>query len=80
MLNFQDQVFTDVLEIIKDNLSLDRGEAFCSAIVALGHIAFHLPDKFPIQIKNIVSRKIVKELIMKDQTDVSTFIIASLFY
>ena len=59
--------------MVKDNLTPERGEAFVSAIVALGHIAFHLPDMFPVQIKNIVSRKIVKELIMKDQTDVSCF-------
>ncbi len=52
----QDAVFADVLELVKDNLTPDRGEAFVSAIVALGHIAFHLPDKFPVHIKNIVSR------------------------
>ncbi len=64
-------MFAEVLEQVKENLSPDRGEAYCSAIVALGHIAFHLPDTFPVHIKNIVSRKIVKELIMKDQSEVT---------
>ena len=39
---------------------------YLTAIVALGHLSFHLPEKFPVQIKNLVSRKIVKELVMKD--------------
>lgn len=55
-----------MLDIVKENLDPSKGEAYHTAIVALGHIAFHLPDKFPIQIKNLVSRKIVKELLMKD--------------
>ena len=40
-----------------------------TAIVALGHIAFHMPDKFPVQVKNRVSRNIVKELLMQDKTE-----------
>ena len=59
------------MEQVKENLTPERGEAYCTAIVALGHIAFHLPEKFPVHIKNIVSRKIVKELIMKDQSEVN---------
>ena len=34
-----------------------------------GHIAFHLPEKFPVQVKNRVSRNIVKELLMQDRTE-----------
>lgn len=33
-------------------------EHYRTAIVALGHIAYNLPDKNPLQIKNIVSRKV----------------------
>ena len=66
-------MFADVLEQVKENLTPERGEAYCTAIVALGHIAFHLPEKFPVHIKNIVSRKIVKELIMKDQSEVNPY-------
>merc|ERR1712012_224446 len=64
----QEKVFSEVLEVIKENLSGDKNKNYLTAIVALGHLAFHLPDKFPVQIKNLVSRKIVKELIMKDVT------------
>ena len=64
----QEKVFSEVLEVIKENLSGEKGKNYLTAIVALGHLSFHLPDKFPVQIKNLVSRKIVKELVMKDMT------------
>ena len=58
---------------MKSNLDPSKdGAAYLSAIVALGHIAYHLPDKFPIHIKNLVSRKIVKELLMQDRNEVRT--------
>eukprot|EP00095_Tigriopus_kingsejongensis_P010616 maker-scaffold795_size96016-snap-gene-0.21 protein:Tk10616 transcript:maker-scaffold795_size96016-snap-gene-0.21-mRNA-1 annotation:"androgen-induced proliferation inhibitor" len=66
----QDAVFGDILESIKSNLDPEKGEQYRTAIVALGHVAYHLPDKFPIQIKNLVSRKIVKELLIQDRTEV----------
>ena len=62
----QDQVFSKVLEEIKEKLNGDKDKHFLTAIVALGHLAFLLPEKFPVQLKNLVSRKIVKELVMKD--------------
>ena len=64
----QEQVFTEILETIKENLNGEKGKSYLTAIVALGHLANSLPDKFPVQIKNLVSRKIVKELVMKDMT------------
>ena len=64
----QDQVFSKVLDEIKGKLNGDKDKHFLTAIVALGHFAFHLPEKFPVQLKNLVSRKIVKELVMKDVT------------
>ena len=64
----QEKVFSDILEVIKENLNGEKGKYYLTAIVALGHLAQQLPDKFPVQIKNLVSRKIVKELVMKDLT------------
>jgi len=64
----QDRVFTEVLEVLKENLNGDKGKQYLTAIVALGHLSIYVPDKFPVQIKNLVSRKIVKELVMKDIT------------
>ena len=63
-----EEVFSGVLENIKENLNGEKNKKYLTAIVALGHLAFYLPDKFPVQIKNLVSRKIVKELVMKDHT------------
>jgi len=64
----QEKVFSGILEVIKENLLADKNKHYLTAIVALGHLSFHLPEKFPVQIKNLVSRKIVKELVMKDVT------------
>ena len=67
-----ESIFSEVLEIVTNNLNegfTARGEAYRTGIVALGHIAFHLPEKFPVQVKNRVSRNIVKELLMQDKTD-----------
>ena len=70
-----ESVFAEVLEIVTNNMTeglTARGEAYRTGIVALGHIAFHLPEKFPVQIKNRVSRNIVKELLMQDKTEQRT--------
>merc|ERR1719348_1238010 len=64
----QEKVFSGILDVIKENLNGDKNKHYLTAIVALGHLSFHLPEKFPVQIKNLVSRKIVKELVMKDVT------------
>jgi len=64
----QTKVFMDILEIIKENLKRDQDKHYLTAIVALGHIAFHLPEQFSVQVKNTVSRKIVKDLVMKDNS------------
>ena len=64
----QDVVFANILDAIKENLNGAKNRSYLTAIVALGHLAFYLPDKFPVQVKNLVSRKIVKELVMKDVT------------
>ncbi|KAK7793042.1 hypothetical protein R5R35_004471 [Gryllus longicercus] len=62
-----DAVFTEILEKVKENLT-PNSENYRTAIVALGHIAYNLPDKYPVHIKNIVSRKIVKELLVKENS------------
>ena len=64
----QDRVFSLILDVIKDKLNGDKDKITLTVIVALGHLAFHLPEKFPIQVKNLVSKKIVKDLMMKDVT------------
>jgi len=62
----REAVFTEVLESVKNNLSSEtHDESFLTAIVSLGHIAYLMPDKFPVQIKNLVSRNLVKQLLMK---------------
>ncbi|KAI8432824.1 hypothetical protein MSG28_013759 [Choristoneura fumiferana] len=43
-----------------------HSEHYRTAIVTLGHVAHNLPETFPVLIKNIVSRKIVKELLVRE--------------
>lgn len=63
-----EEVFSPILEIIKENLNGEKNKHYLTGIVALGHLAFYIPDKFKAQIKNLISRKIVKDLMMNDLT------------
>ncbi|XP_063369502.1 sister chromatid cohesion protein PDS5 homolog B [Cydia amplana] len=58
-------IFTEILETLKGTLT-PHSEHYRTAIVTLGHIAHNMPDSFPLHIKNIVSRKIVKELLVRE--------------
>ncbi|KAH1008037.1 sister chromatid cohesion protein PDS5 homolog B-B [Dendroctonus ponderosae] len=60
-----DEIFAQILESVKENL-VPESPNYRTAIVTLGHIAFTFPDKYKVPIKNIVSRKIVKDLLVKD--------------
>ncbi|XP_076031392.1 cohesin associated factor B pds5 isoform X2 [Oratosquilla oratoria] len=62
-----DKVFSKILEKVKEQLTFESPH-FRTSVVTLGHIAYNMPDRFMIPIKNIVSRKIVKELLMRHQT------------
>lgn len=61
-------IFPDIVESFKVTLNPDN-EHYRTAIVSLGHIAYNLPEKFHVQIKNIISRKIVKELLVKEASE-----------
>lgn len=50
---------------LKMSLTL-QSEYFRTALVSLGHIAFLCPDLFGMQIKSIVSKVVVKDLLMVD--------------
>ena len=69
----QEQVFTKILDAVKENLSPSSPHCRTS-IVTLGHMALLLPERFTIPIKNIVSRKIVKELLLKNQSEGESFV------
>jgi sister-chromatid-cohesion protein PDS5 len=60
-----EHLFPDILSSVKDNLCPESPH-YRTAIVTLGHIAFNVPERYKVQIKNIVSRKIVKELLVKE--------------
>lgn len=63
-------IFTDIVDTFKVTLDPDH-ENYRTAIVALGHIAYNMPTKYTTQIKNTISRKIVKELLVKDSEPAS---------
>ncbi|XP_063905730.1 sister chromatid cohesion protein PDS5 homolog B isoform X1 [Zophobas morio] len=60
-----EHLFPDILNSVKENLCPESPH-YRTAIVTLGHIAFNVPERYKVQIKNIVSRKIVKELLVKE--------------
>lgn len=57
MPDMHDSIFPGILDEIKKHLD-QKNEHYRTAIVSLGHIAFNEPDKYQLQIKNIVSRKV----------------------
>ncbi|KAJ8941700.1 hypothetical protein NQ318_023296 [Aromia moschata] len=65
MPDLHETLFPNILEAIKNNLTPDSPH-YRTAIVTLGHIAYNVPERYKVQIKNIVSRKIVKELLVKE--------------
>ncbi|XP_034943210.1 sister chromatid cohesion protein PDS5 homolog B isoform X1 [Chelonus insularis] len=68
MTNIHDTIFPEIIERIKTTL-IPTSEHYRTSIVTLGHIAYNLPDKYHISIKNMVSRKIVKELLVKENSE-----------
>ncbi|XP_018334153.1 sister chromatid cohesion protein PDS5 homolog B [Agrilus planipennis] len=68
MPDLHDQVFTSILETIKANM-YPESPHYRTAIVTLGHIAYNVPERCKVQIKNIISRKLVKELLVKESSD-----------
>lgn len=57
MTNIHDSIFPEIIERIKTSLT-PSCDNYRTAIVTLGHIAYNLPDKYQIQIKNLVSKKV----------------------
>lgn len=58
-------IFPDIVETLKQTLNSEN-ENYRTAIVCLGHVAYNVPERFMTPIKNLISRKIVKELLVKD--------------
>lgn len=63
-----DTIFQEIVDSTNINLQ-STSEHYRTAIVSFGHIAYNLPERFNIPLKNIVSRKIVKDLLIGDLTD-----------
>ncbi|CRK92889.1 CLUMA_CG006304, isoform A [Clunio marinus] len=64
-----DHIFQEIVDATNQNLNVSS-EHYRTAIVSFGHIAYNLPERFNIPLKNIVSRKIVKDLLIGDLPDV----------
>ncbi|KAL5285776.1 PDS5A family protein [Megaselia abdita] len=57
-------MFNELVEFLKIGLNPEN-ENFRTAIVCMGHIAFHMPNKYTLVMKNFVARKFVKELLIQ---------------
>ncbi|KAF8783022.1 Sister chromatid cohesion protein PDS5 like protein [Argiope bruennichi] len=65
MITNKERVFGQIIDRLKTSLTL-QSEYFRTALVSLGHIALVCPDMFGMQIKSIVSKVVVKDLLMVD--------------
>jgi sister chromatid cohesion protein PDS5 len=63
-----DNIFQEIVDATNVNLQASS-EHYRTAIVSFGHIAYNLPERFNIPLKNIVSRKIVKDLLIGDLSE-----------
>lgn len=61
MPNLHETLFPEILTCVKSNLC-PESPYYRTAIVTLGHIAFNVPERYKVQIKNIVSRKVSENL------------------
>lgn len=64
-----DNIFQEIVDATNQNLQ-STSEHYRTAIVSFGHIAYNLPERFNIPLKNIVSRKIVKDLLIGDLPEI----------
>ncbi|XP_071087825.1 sister chromatid cohesion protein PDS5 homolog B-like [Haliotis cracherodii] len=64
----KEPILAQVFEYVKRNLDPESAN-YITSIVALGHIAKLCPEEFATDMKSIVSRIIVKDLLMQDRTD-----------
>ncbi|XP_064481267.1 sister chromatid cohesion protein PDS5 homolog B-like [Ornithodoros turicata] len=64
----KERIFSQVIDHLKQHFTLES-QYFRTALVSLGHISMHCPDLFGAQIKSIVSKVVVKELLMVDREE-----------
>ncbi|KAH3839436.1 hypothetical protein DPMN_112867, partial [Dreissena polymorpha] len=67
IVNNREAVLSQVFEHVKNNLKPESAN-YITSIVALGHIANMCPEEFSQSMKTIVSKDIVKDLLMEDRT------------
>ncbi|XP_041360337.1 sister chromatid cohesion protein PDS5 homolog A-B-like isoform X3 [Gigantopelta aegis] len=64
----KEPILSQIFEHVKKNLDIESAN-YITSIVAMGHIAMLCPDKFSAEMKSIVSKVIVKDLLMQDRTE-----------
>uniref|UniRef100_A0A1B0AGA6 Uncharacterized protein n=1 Tax=Glossina pallidipes TaxID=7398 RepID=A0A1B0AGA6_GLOPL len=62
-------IFHEIVESLRSSLT-PNCENQRTKIVTLGHIAYHMPQAFTIPIKNMIARRIVKELLIQGVPEV----------
>ncbi|XP_037506723.1 LOW QUALITY PROTEIN: sister chromatid cohesion protein PDS5 homolog B-like [Rhipicephalus sanguineus] len=64
----KERVFGQVIDHLKQHFTLESAY-FRTALVSIGHIALLCPDMFGSQVKSIVSKVVVKDLLMADREE-----------
>lgn len=57
-------LFNAIVETLRNTLS-SKYDHFQTKIVTLGHIAFNMPQAFAVPLKNMIARRIVKDLLIQ---------------
>ena len=61
-------IFQDVVDSFEKVLVPENAN-YRTSIVSLGHISYNLPERFNSKLRSIISRKIVKELLLSDTAE-----------
>ncbi|KAL1432744.1 hypothetical protein MTO96_012953 [Rhipicephalus appendiculatus] len=64
----KERVFGQIIDHLKQHFTLESAY-FRTALVSIGHIALLCPDMFGSQVKSIVSKVVVKDLLMADREE-----------
>ncbi|XP_055904486.1 sister chromatid cohesion protein PDS5 homolog B-A [Eupeodes corollae] len=57
-------MFTQIIDVLKSTFG-PNCENYGTKVVCLGHIAYNMPSAFQTQIKNMIARRVVKELLIQ---------------
>ncbi|XP_014675735.1 PREDICTED: sister chromatid cohesion protein PDS5 homolog B-like [Priapulus caudatus] len=62
----RDQLFNQIFQYATNNMELDKPNCL-TALCVVGHLAYYSPDDFGPEMKGIISKNVVKDILMQDR-------------